>query len=94
MIPTTDMPSQALAPYLTPHDIKALSYWIPASCLSLGLAFCLGAHFGAKNVQSKEEPDSEREGDEDEGSADGDLSSIKPRTMEQCKLVCFSQFSS
>ena len=69
---------------LTAHDTKALSYAIPA-CLSLGLAFCLGAHFGAKSAPSKEDPDLERE---DEELADGDLSSIKPRTMEQCKLVC------
>lgn len=84
------MSTRVLASYLTEHDIKTFSYVIPA-CLSLGLAFCLGAHFGAKNVQSKEDPDLGRE-DEDDGLADGDLSSIKPRMMEQCKLVCFSQF--
>ena len=76
-----------------------LSYAISVG-LALGLGFYLGAHFGTKNVplapplpesEARPEPEPE-ESDEDEDLADGDLSSVKPRTMEQCKLVSVSQF--
>lgn len=84
--------------HLIARDIKALSYPISVS-LALGLGFYLGARFGAKNVspppKSKAEPEFEPEegDDEDLDLADGDLSSINPRMMEQCKLVSPSQFS-
>ncbi|KAG6371656.1 peptidyl-tRNA hydrolase II [Boletus reticuloceps] len=76
------------------RNVKALSYAVSA-CVSLALGFYLGAHFGAKNVppvvplETKPEPKPESEDgdDEDEEWADGDLSSIKPRMMEPCKLV-------
>ncbi|KAI9572670.1 peptidyl-tRNA hydrolase 2 [Boletus coccyginus] len=76
------------------RNVKALSYAISVS-LSLGLGFYLGTHFGAKNVppvaplENKPEPEPEPEdnNDEDEELADGDLSSVKPQTMEPCKLV-------
>lgn len=43
--------------------------------------------------ETKLEPKPELEGsdDEDEELADGDLSSVKPRTMEPCKLVSTCQ---
>ncbi|KAH0838577.1 peptidyl-tRNA hydrolase 2 [Lanmaoa asiatica] len=77
------------------RNMKVLSYVISA-CLSLGLGFYLGAHFGAKDAplpspppQSKAEREREPEesDNEDEELADGDLSSVKPRMLEQCKLV-------
>lgn len=69
--------------------------------MSLGLGFYLGAHFGSKNVPSvvptETKPELETEPEdsdnEDEGLADGDLSSVKPRTMEPCKLVSTCQRS-
>ncbi|KAG9314640.1 PTH2-domain-containing protein [Chiua virens] len=61
-------------------DIKALPYVITA-CLSLGFGLWLGARL---NTPYKAEVESD---DEDDGTADGDLFSIKPRPTEQCKLV-------
>lgn len=92
---------EAFVSHLVAHDIKALPYAISV-CFALGLGFYLGAHFGAKNVppispppKSKAEPAPELEesDDEDEYMADGDLSFVKPRMMEQCKLVSVSRFS-
>ncbi|KAG8220085.1 peptidyl-tRNA hydrolase 2 [Butyriboletus roseoflavus] len=77
------------------REIKALSYAISVG-LALGLGFYLGAHFGARNVppaspppecKTEAEPEQGESDGEDEDLADGDLSSVKPRTMEQCKLV-------
>lgn len=94
---------RVLVSHLIARDIKALPYAISV-CFALGLGFYLGARFCAKNVppasppqnsNAEPEPESEPEesDDEDEDLADGDLSSVEPRTMEQCKLVGVSQFS-
>lgn len=89
---------RVLVSHFPARNVKALSYAISVS-LSLGLGFYLGTHFGAKNVppvaplENKPEPEPEPEdsNDEDEELADGDLSSVKPQTMEPCKLVSACQ---
>lgn len=76
---------------------KVLSY-ATTVCLSLTVGFYLGARFCTKDVpsatpspQPKAEPEpspkESSDDDEVEDLADGDLSSVKPLMMEQCKLV-------
>ena len=91
---TSLLSSRVPLSHLPARNIKALSYAVSA-CLSLGLGYYLGAHFGSKNVplvvpietKPELEPAPEDSDNEDDGFADGDLSSVKPRTMEPCKLV-------
>ncbi|KAN0100897.1 Peptidyl-tRNA hydrolase PTH2 domain containing protein [Tylopilus felleus] len=75
--------------------IKVLSY-AASVCLALALGYYLGVQFGTKTAspvvvppETKPElkPEPKDNDDEDEELADGDLSSIKPRLMEPCKLV-------
>jgi PTH2 family peptidyl-tRNA hydrolase len=81
--------------HLPACNIKAFSYVLIAGA-SLGLGVYLGSRFGASDVppvtpttEAKPEPKPEAEGsdDEDEELADGDLSAVNPRMMDQCKLV-------
>ncbi|KAF9229650.1 peptidyl-tRNA hydrolase II [Gyrodon lividus] len=75
---------------------KELSY-IVVSGLFLGLGYYLGSRFGARNVPpvtptSAAKPEfklnaEDSDEEEDEELADGNLSFVKPRMMDQCKLV-------
>lgn len=81
--------------HLPARYIKVLSY-AASVCLALALGYYLGVQFGTKTAspvvvppETKPElkPEPKDNDDEDEELADGDLSSIKPRLMEPCKLV-------
>ncbi|KIJ68732.1 hypothetical protein HYDPIDRAFT_24985 [Hydnomerulius pinastri MD-312] len=79
------------------RNIVAASYVVLAG-VSLQLGYYLGSRFGVTNVppvtstpevKSEAKPEAEESDneDEDEELADGDLSAVQPRMMQQCKLV-------